>query len=317
MSRLADDPRRFGRVAVLMGGDSAEREISLRSGNAVLGALRSAGVDARALDPAGENFFRELSGGGYDRVFIALHGRGGEDGVMQGLLDVLGLPYTGSGVLGSALAMDKLRSKQVWAGMGLPTPAFVMLHSVSDLPAAQERLGFPMMLKPVHEGSSIGMAKVEREADLHKAWRDADRYDHEVLAERWIEGPEFTAAIVGDTVLPLIRLETPREFYDYQAKYEADSTQYHCPCGLPQDQEVQLQSLARQAFDALGAAGAWGKGQRDTGTKGRRKNRGIKVVGAEETSAAVAAGEVAWLGAFMVSPSMYLPPHLATFALHP
>jgi D-alanine-D-alanine ligase len=174
------------------------------------------------------------------------------------LLEYLGIPYTGSGVLGSALAMDKLRTKQLWQGVGLPTPAFYLLNSEADVPHAASELGFPMMLKPVHEGSSIGMTKVDRESDLLQAWRAADQYDHEVLAECWIEGPEFTAAIVATTALPLIRLETPREFYDYEAKYQADSTRYHCPCGLPQEQEQQLQALSLQAFRAVAASG-WGR----------------------------------------------------------
>jgi D-alanine-D-alanine ligase len=257
-TRRVDNPRDFGKVAVLMGGRSAEREISLKSGDAVLQALRQREVDAHAVDTGQEDFVQQLSGGGFDRAFNVLHGRGGEDGVVQGLLESLAIPYTGSGVLGSALAMDKLRTKQLWEGMGLPTPAFVVLNSDSDLHSAVEQLGFPMMLKPVHEGSSIGMTKVERGADLKTAWQDAGQYDQEVLAERWVEGTEYTAAIVGDTALPLIRLETPRDFYDYHAKYEADTTRYHCPCGLPQEQELQLQELARQAFHGVGAAG-WGR----------------------------------------------------------
>ncbi|WP_455233815.1 D-alanine--D-alanine ligase [Thiogranum longum] len=254
----ADDAGAFGKVAVLMGGRSAERAISLKSGDAVLRALKQRGVDAHAVDTGDKDFVQRLRDGGFNRVFNALHGRGGEDGVVQGLLEVLEISYTGSGVLGSALAMDKLRTKQVWIGADLPTPAFVMLYSASDLEAASERLGFPMMLKPVHEGSSIGMTKVERDSDLHDAWRNADRYDREVLAERWVQGQEFTAAIVGDTALPLIRLETPREFYDYEAKYEADSTRYHCPCGLPESQETELRELAQRAFHAVGASG-WGR----------------------------------------------------------
>ena len=250
--------RDFGKVAVLMGGKSAEREISLRSGEAVLSALRKRDVDAHAVDAGDEDFVQQLGNGGFNRAFNALHGRGGEDGVVQGLLENLAIPYTGSGVLGSALAMDKLRTKQLWEGVNLPTPAFVMLNSDADLQAAVEQLGCPMILKPVNEGSSIGMTKVLRELDLKQAWRDADRYDHEVLAERWVAGTEFTAAIVGDIALPLIRLETPREFYDYAAKYEADSTRYHCPCSLAPDQEFQLRELAKQAFDAVAAAG-WGR----------------------------------------------------------
>jgi D-alanine-D-alanine ligase len=232
MSRAADDPRRFGKVAVLMGGDSAEREISLRSGMAVLEALQSAGVDAHALDPAVRGFVRQLGDGAYDRVFIALHGRGGEDGVMQGLLDALGLPYTGSGVLGSALAMDKLRTKQVWQAAGVSTPGFVQLRSEADLGAVQAALGYPVIVKPAHEGSSIGISKADSDASLRDAWQLARQYDAEVFAEQWVSGGEYTCGILDGEALPLIRLETPNTFYDYQAKYEADSTRYLLPVAL-------------------------------------------------------------------------------------
>lgn len=258
MTQQFDTPEAFGKVAVLLGGRSAERAISLKSGEAVLRALRERGVDAHALDSADEDFVNRLMSGGYARAFNALHGRGGEDGVVQGLLEYLGVPCTGSGVLGSALAMDKLRTKQLWQGVGLPTPAFCLLRCVDDLSRAATEIGFPMMLKPVREGSSIGMARVEREADLHAAWQAAAEYDREVLAERWITGPEYTASIVSGTALPLIRLETPRAFYDYEAKYQADSTRYHCPCGLSPEQESSLQALALQAFDAVAASG-WGR----------------------------------------------------------
>ncbi len=258
MIRRVDTPAAFGKVAVLLGGRSAEREISLQSGAAVLCALQAREIDAHALDSAATDFLARLTGGQFTRVFNALHGRGGEDGVVQGLLDYLDLPYTGSGVLGSALAMDKLRSKQLWQGIGLPTPPFCLLRRPEDLPRAIAEVGFPMMLKPVHEGSSIGMTRVEREADLRAAWEAADRYDHDVLAERWIAGAEFTVGIVAATALPLIRLETPRTFYDYEAKYQADSTRYHCPSALPSGQEADLQQLALSAFNALGASG-WGR----------------------------------------------------------
>jgi len=248
----------FGRVAVLMGGCSAEREVSLRSGEAVLSALLARGVDAVAVDAGSQRIVSQLQAGAFDCAFNIVHGRGGEDGVIQGLLDYLDIPVTGSDVLGSALAMDKQRTKRVWQGMGLPTPDFMMLASESDLQMAAQRIGFPMILKPVHEGSSIGMARVEQAEQMEQAWREADRYDHEVMAEHWIHGEEYTAAIVGDVVLPLIRLETPREFYDYAAKYESDTTQYHCPCGLPEAREAALQQLCRQAFDAVGASG-WGR----------------------------------------------------------
>ncbi|HHH43899.1 MAG TPA: D-alanine--D-alanine ligase [Gammaproteobacteria bacterium] len=258
MSDRVQSAERFGKVAVLMGGRSAEREISLQSGTAVLNALQQRGVDAQAVDTGDRDFVRQLSEGAFARAFNALHGRGGEDGVVQGLLQGLGIPCTGSGVLGSALAMDKLRTKQLWEGVNLPTPAFVLLRDDTDLHAAVEQLGFPMMLKPSHEGSSIGMTRVEHEGDLQQAWQLAGQYDREVLAERWVEGAEYTTAIVDDTLLPLIRLETPRVFYDYEAKYEADSTCYHCPCGLPPEQEAALQHLSKQAFDAVGASG-WGR----------------------------------------------------------
>lgn len=256
--RKVQDAAAFGRVAVLLGGRSAERAISLQSGSAVLDALRQNRIDAHALDAGDDDFVQRLSSGGFDRVFNVLHGRGGEDGVMQGLLECLELAYTGSDVLGSALAMDKLKTKQLWKGLGLPTPAFTLLSDVQDLSDDASDLGFPLMLKPVHEGSSIGMAKVRQKADLQQAFTNADRYDREVLAERWIDGMELTAGIVGDVVLPLIRLETPNEFYDYDAKYEAETTAYHCPCGLPDRQERQLQELALEAFRAVGASG-WGR----------------------------------------------------------
>ena len=254
----ADDPRRYGRVAVLMGGNSAEREISLHSGNAVLEALRSAGVDARDLDPAGKDFVRELGEGRFDRVFIALHGRGGEDGVIQGMLDVLGLPYTGSGVLGSALAMDKLRTKQVWQSAGIPTPAFTLLSSKAGAVAARNELHYPLIVKPPHEGSSIGISKVDAADDLPGAWEQAAQYDPVVLVEQWIDGVEYTAGILGDDVLPLIRLETPNVFYDFAAKYEMDTTRYLIPCGLAADREAELQSLSSAAYRAVGASG-WGR----------------------------------------------------------
>ncbi|MCA1804028.1 MAG: D-alanine--D-alanine ligase [Xanthomonadaceae bacterium] len=252
------DVQAFGKVAVLMGGHAAERIISLRSGQAVLEALRCAGVDAEAVDAGDSDVLRQLEQGGYDRVFNALHGRGGEDGVMQGCLELLGLPYTGSGVLASALAMDKLRTKQLWHGVGLPTPEFALLDSEADLERAAREVGFPMMIKPIHEGSSIGMSKVEEARQLPSAWALARQYDPAVLAERWITGAEYTAAILGDEVLPLIRLETGNVFYDYQAKYESNSTRYHCPCGLPAERERDYQQLALAAFRALDGRG-WGR----------------------------------------------------------
>lgn len=252
----ADSEEMFGKVAVLMGGDSAEREVSLRSGAAVLAALQRRGVDAHGLD-AGADLLHRLERGGYDRAFIILHGRGGEDGVVQGALERIGMPYTGSGVLGSALGMDKHRTKALWRGLGLPTPDAVLLRCAADLVAA-ERLGYPLMIKPSREGSSIGMAKVEDSGQLRQAWEVAAGYDAMVLAERWIQGCEYTASLLQGEALPLIRLETPHLFYDYSAKYHADTTRYHCPCGLPAEQEAELQALCLEAFEAVGASG-WGR----------------------------------------------------------
>ncbi|MCG6943034.1 MAG: D-alanine--D-alanine ligase [Thiohalocapsa sp.] len=250
------DPGRFGKVALLLGGDAAEREISLKSGAAVAAALRRSGVDVHEIDP-GPDVLEVLRGGGFDRAFIILHGRGGEDGQIQGALARIGLPYTGSGVLGSAIGMDKYRTKLLWAGAGIPTAQFVLLHREADLPAAR-RLGFPLMIKPSQEGSSIGMAKVDDAASLADAWRAAARYDDTVLAECWLPGDEFTCAILQGEALPLIRLETPNSFYDYEAKYFANTTRYHCPCGLPAEREAELQQLCVRAFDAVGASG-WGR----------------------------------------------------------
>jgi len=246
----------FGKVAVLLGGQSAEREVSLRSGQAVLSALLRQGVDAYAVD-VGPDVMTQLASAAFDRAFIALHGRGGEDGVIQGALETVGLPYTGSGVSGSALGMDKYRCKLLWQGLGLPTADFVMLQSESDLEAAAA-LGFPLMIKPSHEGSSVGMARVENTEELRSAWQEAAKYDTDVMAEKWITGAEFTAAILGDEALPLIRLETPHAFYDYAAKYEANDTTYLCPCGLDKEQEQQVQALALKAFRSVGAGG-WGR----------------------------------------------------------
>ncbi|MBK1654587.1 D-alanine--D-alanine ligase [Allochromatium vinosum] len=249
-------PERFGKVALLMGGQAAEREISLKSGRAVHEALQRLGVDVEPIDPDA-TLLERLRTGGYDRAFIILHGRGGEDGQIQGALETIGLPYTGSGVLGSALGMDKYRCKLAWAGCGLPTADFVLLRDESDLTAAAE-LGFPLMIKPVHEGSSIGMARVESVEGLERAWRAAAEFDSLVLAERWIQGMELTCAILGHEALPTIRLETPHAFYDYEAKYSADSTRYHCPSGLDAEVEARLRALALEAFDVVGASG-WGR----------------------------------------------------------
>jgi D-alanine-D-alanine ligase len=246
----------LGRVAVLMGGRSAEREISLLSGNQVLAALHRRGVDASAVDVT-PDIARQLLEGEYARAFIALHGRGGEDGLIQGALETLGLPYTGSGVLASALGMDKFRTKLLWKGAGLPTPDFVLLRKGEDLVDARA-LGFPLMIKPAREGSSIGMARVDTPDELELAWRKAREYDPLVIAETWVEGIEYTTAILGHDALPLIRLETPNTFYDFEAKYRSDSTRYHCPCGLSDTDELRLQELALTAFNTIGATG-WGR----------------------------------------------------------
>ncbi|WP_161864989.1 D-alanine--D-alanine ligase [Pseudomonas yangonensis] len=248
------DPKAFGRVAVLFGGKSAEREVSLKSGNAVLSALQAAGVDAFGID-VGDDFLARLNSEKIDRAFIVLHGRGGEDGSMQGLLECAGIPYTGSGILASALAMDKLRTKQVWHSLGLPTPRHAVLTSQADCEAAAAELGFPLIVKPAHEGSSIGMAKVESVEALVAAWQDAARYDSQVLVEQWIAGPEYTIAVLRGEVLPPIGLGTPHTFYDYDAKYLADDTQYRIPCGLSADKEAELKALTARACEAVGTQG--------------------------------------------------------------
>lgn len=251
-------PSDLGKVAVLMGGWSAEREVSLKSGAAVLTALLEKKVDAHKVDVQRDSVFDDLKAGKFDRVFIILHGPGGEDGVIQSVLEVLQLPYTGSGVLASALAMDKLRSKELLQGAGLPTPAYMRLEETTDMSYVGATLDFPIMVKPTLEGSSIGMSKVAEESELTKAWQVAAKFGDSVLAEQWVHGKEYTVAILGDTALPVIRLETKRDFYDYVAKYDDDDTKYHCPCGLTEEQEAQLQRLALSAFDAVGAKG-WGR----------------------------------------------------------
>jgi D-alanine-D-alanine ligase len=247
----------FGKVAVLLGGRSAEREVSLKSGGMVLKALRSRGVDAHAFDPA-ERSLEDLLKERFQRAFIALHGRFGEDGTIQGILEWLGIPYTGSGVLASALAMDKLRTKRIWAAEKLPTPAYQALGDDTNFRIAARKLGLPLMVKPASEGSSIGMSKVRVAAKLEEAYRLAARYDRVVIAEQFIEGTELTGAILGEQALPLIKLETPRDFYDYEAKYLADDTRYIVPCGLPAAKERELQALCLAAFRALGCSG-WGR----------------------------------------------------------
>ncbi|WCD81666.1 D-alanine--D-alanine ligase [Pseudomonas sp. TUM22785] len=248
------DPKAFGRVAVLYGGRSAEREVSLKSGSMVLEALQGAGVDVFGID-VGDDLLQRLAAEKIDRAFIVLHGRGGEDGSMQGLLECLGIPYTGSGVLASALAMDKLRTKQVWQSLGLSTPRHAVLASEVDCRAAAESLGFPLIVKPAHEGSSIGMAKVADVEALVEAWKGASRYDSQVLVEQWIQGPEYTIAMLRGQVLPPIRLGTPHTFYDYDAKYLASDTQYQIPCGLDATKEQELKDLTARACEAVGTQG--------------------------------------------------------------
>lgn len=248
---------RFGKVGVLLGGTAAERPVSLKSGAAVLEALRGRGVDAHPYDPA-EGGLQGLEAARFDRVFIALHGRGGEDGQMQGALSLLGIPYTGSGVLASALAMDKWRSKLIWQAAGLPVPAYALLREDTDCAAIEGQLGLPLFVKPANEGSSIGITKVKTPGHLEAAWREAARYDRLVLAERDLSGGEFTVGILGDAALPVIRIEPATEFYDYEAKYIRDDTRYLIPSGLPADREAEMKVLAQQAFTVLGCRG-WGR----------------------------------------------------------
>jgi len=241
-----------------MGGWSAEREVSLNSGQAVLAALQKRGVDAVGIDVERATIIDKLQQGGFDRAFNMLHGPGGEDGVIQGALEVFELPYTGSNVASSALAMDKLRCKQVFSGASLPTPNYRVLTDEVDLNYVVAELGLPLMIKPALEGSSIGMSKVDHEQDMLAAYQLAALYDGEVIAEQWITGNEYTVAVLADEALPVIRLETPHTFYDYDAKYVANDTQYHCPCDLDEKQQSQLQRLAIAAFKVVGASG-WGR----------------------------------------------------------
>ena len=249
---------RFGKVAVLMGGPSAEREISLLSGNAVLKALVDMGVDAIGLDVSDASVLSDLQKHEINRVFIALHGRWGEDGVMQGALEVLGLPYTGSGVLGSAIAMEKGRCKFMWIGAGLPTPEFMLLADEEDLELAELNIGFPMAIKPSREGSSLGVSKANSRDQLVRFWHAAKQLDDIVLAEKWITGTELTVAVLNGRALPVIRLEAQGEFYDFDAKYISDETSYICPSGLPAELESVVQDLAVNAFNVASCYG-WGR----------------------------------------------------------
>ncbi|CAB1207321.1 D-alanine--D-alanine ligase [Acinetobacter bouvetii] len=248
---------KFGKVAVLLGGKSAEREVSLDSGKAVLEALVRSGVNAEAFDPQ-ERSVTELVN--YDRAFIVLHGRGGEDGQIQGTLEWLNLPYTGTGVQGSAIGMDKVKTKQVWQGSELPTAPYRIVTKDSDLQDVVDTIGLPFIIKPVHEGSSIGMSKVEKMEDFADAMTKATQHDAVVMAEKWITGREFTIVILNGQALPVIRLEPPKDvaFYDYEAKYNRNDVQYGIPCGLTEDEEKRLQALCLRAFQAVGASG-WGR----------------------------------------------------------
>ena len=249
----------FGKVAVLLGGPSAEREVSLMSGNAVLGALRERGVDAHPFDPSERNLF-ELARDGFARVFIALHGRFGEDGTVQGALETLRIPYTGSGVMASALAMDKWRTKLVWLASGVPTPRYRIVDAATDWPRIVAELGLPLIVKPAREGSTIGITKVTTvdHDELWLAYEVAARHDKLVLVEEFVAGTELTASVVGGRALPLIRIEAPQGNYDYHNKYFSDETKYFCPSGLPDAKEAEIRAQALAAFDVVGCSG-WGR----------------------------------------------------------
>lgn len=244
----------FGKVAMLMGGTAAEREVSLRSGQAVFTALKNKGIDAVAIDVTASPI-DALNQGQFDRVFNIIHGRGGEDGVLQAVLQVLGLPYTGSGVLASALSMDKLRTKLCWQGLGLPTPRWFVLRELADVDLCITALGFPVIVKPAQEGSSIGMSKANSREELLQAYALAKQFNCDVYAEQWVTGAEYTVAVLDGEALPAIRLETPHVFYDFEAKYQANTTRYHCPCGLDAEREQQLQALAVRACEGLQVKG--------------------------------------------------------------
>lgn len=254
---MKEQIKQFGKVAVLFGGKSAEREVSLKSGSAVLAALQRSGVDAHAFDPA-ERDLHELKTSGFDRVFIALHGRFGEDGTVQGALELMGIPYTGSGVLASALAMDKFRTKLVWQALGLPVPDFMLLTADSDWDAVVKKLGLPLFVKPANEGSSVGISKVKTLAELPAAYAEAAKHDSVIIAERFVGGGEYTAAILGSQALPTIRIVPANEFYDYEAKYLRDDTKYLCPSDLSAEKEQEMRLLALKGFEAVGGSG-WGR----------------------------------------------------------
>ncbi len=245
----------FGKVAVLFGGTSAEREVSLNSGSRVLAALQGQGIDAHAFDPATEPLDALK---GYDRAFITLHGRHGEDGTIQGALEVMHIPYTGSGVLASALAMDKFRTKLMWQAAGLAIPEYALLTADSDFADIEEELGLPLFVKPAREGSSIGVTKVKERGALKAAYEEAAKHDPLVIAEKGVLGGEYTVGIIGDEAMPIIKIEPATEWYDYEAKYNRDDTRYLCPCGLPEAKEMEIRKGALEAFRVLGGRG-WGR----------------------------------------------------------
>ena len=251
------NPQSFGKVAVLFGGRSAEREVSLKSGSAVLAALKRSGVDAHAFDPA-ERDLSDLKKERFDRVFIALHGRYGEDGTVQGALELMGVPYTGSGVMASAIAMDKWRTKMIWQAAGLPIPEYEALTAPSDWNALADHLDLPLFMKPANEGSSVGISKVKTVEELPAAYAEAAKHDKVVIAECFVSGGEYTVAILNGRALPVIKIEPANEFYDYEAKYLRDDTRYLCPCGLSVEQEGEMQHLAQLAFAVIGGQG-WGR----------------------------------------------------------
>ena len=256
---MGDASKQFGKVAVLMGGWAAEREVSLNSGKAVLEGLLEKGIDAHGVD-ADRDVLEVLKKGNFDRVFNILHGRGGEDGELQGALEILQIPYTGCGVMASAITMDKLMTKRLWIGSGLPTPAYEILQADTDFEEVVEKLGLPVMVKPAQEGSSIGMSKVTEASQLRPAYEEAAKYDDVVFAEQWVTGKELTLAILDNNVLPSVRLEADQEadFYDYDAKYISHKTQYYCPSGLSDADEATLSTLSKTAFKVLGGRG-WGR----------------------------------------------------------
>ena len=247
----------LGKVAVLMGGQSAEREISLKSGAAVLNALIAKKIEADAID-VDQDIFEKLRSGNYKRAFIALHGPMGEDGSIQGGLEVIGLPYSGSGVMASSICMNKVMTKTIWKGYQIPSPKFKVLTDTYDSEVLERDLGLPMIFKPVSQGSSIGMTKVNLKEEIASAWESAREFENSVIAEQWVDGEEYTVTILEDRALPIIRLETPRTFYDFDAKYASNETKYHCPSGLPEELEKKIKDLALRAFKVTEASG-WGR----------------------------------------------------------